>query len=293
MQRQRLKFLTSVGVTPQPLHDQQQQQERESKRERLNALLSEDRVDMAALRAAIADGALFGGPERGNDSEEGELDLSDGEATRQREDAAGKEKAAIQKLRGLSWKLLLGALPVYRKERKFFRDQQHEWYADLSKAAETLCKSSPSPALCTSSLSFTLQEAGMDEQRQQIMAATISRLLRTLDLKQLASCSPADPSSAVLWSDHSYSGMMHIGGGNARDPGSVDMCRPLTAGALPSAELDSIAYHCGQRPIFSEEEKLEWRAETFDMATIAVRATALRVRVLLVCVHAYTRASFP
>jgi len=239
MQRQRLKFLTSVGVTTSDVKEKQQQQEREKKREHLQALLGEDQIDLEALRAAIKDGAL-------QTVEEGEGDCSDGDAAKEREGHSMEERETIRRLRSFSWKLLLAALPEHRKSRAFHARQQREWYADLHTAAETLCKTSPSPALGTASLRFIFHDAGLDEQTKSLLFDAASRLVLTLDLKQLVSANTSSahaPASLSSWNDMSVCNSPHRSGEDE------SVCAPITASALPSAELDAIARQNGTRPI--------------------------------------------
>ena len=110
MQRQRLKFLTSVGVSPEPLRIKQQQHELRRKREHLRSLLSPDFIDLSALRAAVIDGALHAGPEREESRGEDECETAES-----MEGEVATESVEINALRSLTWKLLLTVLPVHRK----------------------------------------------------------------------------------------------------------------------------------------------------------------------------------
>ena len=117
MQRQRLKFLTSVGVTPEPLRVAQQQQELRRKREQLRSLLAQDFIDLAALRAAVIDGALHVGPEQEDSRGEGENEKKESDVGGERERPRERERdtADISALRSITWKLLLNVLPPHRK----------------------------------------------------------------------------------------------------------------------------------------------------------------------------------
>ena len=177
----------------------------------------------------------------------------------ERDAGKGKEEEEAQKLRRICWKLLLGALSPDHMSWGFYARQQREWYADLSAAAGALCRASLSTCVWTcASLHFTFRACGLDERAKAALFASVGRLLQTLDLKQLASCAPQqDPTTSSRR------------GESESDPESMDMCLPLTARALPSAELDALDYLSGRRPQLSSQEALEWRAETFDMASIA------------------------
>jgi len=250
MQRQRLKFLTSVGVTPQPLHDKQQQQELQRKRQHLRSILSEDFVDLPALRAAIFDGALHAGPEREDSRGEAEAEDRDGDAR--------KETSEVDVLRAQSWKLLLEVLPVHRKSWGFCARQHREWYAELHTAAESFSKGGSwgwcrSPACSTSSLRFTFHDMGGGDVLKDELFSGAARLMLALDVKHLVSSLPTHD---TLFS-----------------PASADnfdtRLMPLTASALPTGELN-IGRSRGQSLALTAEQKTEWRVETFDMAVIAV-----------------------
>ena len=207
--RLRLTFLTSVGVktdTARKKQEQREQKQREQKREHLHALLSEDCIDLNAVRAAVIDGALLaspgwdGGKDVG-DGEAGEGEVADG--AKEREIEVGTERTAIQMLRRLIWKLLLAVLPKHSKSWAFYARQQQEWYADLQKAAVILCKGSPMLTWSTSSLRFTFNEAALDERTKSELFKTAERLMLTLDLKELVSSAPAHACSSEF--DSSYS----------------------------------------------------------------------------------------
>jgi hypothetical protein len=212
--RLRLTFLTSVGVktdTARKKQEQREQRQREQKREHLHALLSEDCIDLNAVRAAVIDGALLASPGRDSGKDVGDGEIGDGEigvgevadGAKEREIEAGKERAAIQMLRSLIWKLLLAVLPMHSKSWAFYARQQQEWYSDLQKAAVILCKGSPMLTWSTSSLRFTFNEAALDERTKSALFKTAERLMLTLDLKELVSSAPAHACSSEF--DSSYS----------------------------------------------------------------------------------------
>jgi hypothetical protein len=214
-------------------------------RERLHALLSASRIDVPAVRAAIADGALLA-----------PLDDARGPAGSECEGkgvGGGREAEEYNKMRGMCWKLLVGALSADQRSWAFYSRQQREWYSDLSAAAAAVCKASQSPAWTCSSLRFTLHSCGLDERTKAEVFAVVARLLQTLELKELVSCSEQSSSGGACDSDNEC----------------IDLCIPLTARALPSAELESLAWESGQRRQQTDEERHERQAESFDMASIA------------------------
>lgn len=214
-------------------------------RERLQLLLSASRIDVPAVRAAIADGALLA-----------PLDDACGPAGSECEEkgvGGGREAEEYNKMRVMCWKLLVGALSADQRSWAFYSRQQREWYSDLSAAAAAVCKASQSPAWTCSSLRFTLHSCGLDERTKAELFAVVARLLQTLELKQLVSCSEQSSSGGACDSDNEC----------------MDLCIPLTARALPGAELESLAWESGQRRQQTDEERHERQAESFDMASIA------------------------
>jgi hypothetical protein len=280
MQRQRLKFLTSVGVAQEPLRTLQQQQERERKRDNLKVLLAEDCIDLAAIRTAILDGALYPGPDRETGWEDSPGENGAGGADTERDTEAGE--AAINKMRSVCWQLLLTALPVHRKSWPFYARQQQEWYADLHKAAAALIRAAPwggglrSPLASTANLRFTFCTATLGRNFSQAHFVAAARLMDTLDLKQLVSPPPAhmpshiSPLDAALAAE-SCPTLDHTGINKSGDAQAlVGMRMSLKSAILPSADVDEFLRLNGHALIESEAERGELRADAFDLPALAV-----------------------
>ena len=276
MQRQRLKFLTSVGVAAQPIRDEQRRQERERKCEHLQALLAQDRVDLAALRAAIIDGALHATPE--HEEGKGEAPEESGEPVEEigtrRKAVMERDRSKRMKLRSLCWKLLLGTLTPHRKSWAFYARQQQEWYTDLSKVAAALNTAAPwgggrSPHSCCSSLRFAFHRALRADHTAPQRFAVAERLVSTLALQHLVSSSSSDKCQAVLGAVGDTVSPEDPMGSGPRGVGGA-LCMPMTAAVLPNAEQDGAARYRGLGPVLTAQEETAWRAEAFDLSVVAL-----------------------
>ena len=278
MQRQRLKFLTSVGVAAQPIRDEQQRQERERKCEHLQALLAQDRVDLAALRAAIIDGALHATPE--HEEGQGKAQDESGEPVEEietrRKAVMERDRSKRMKLRSLCWKLLLGTLTPHRKSWAFYARQQQEWYTDLSKVAAALNAAAPwgggrSPHSCCSSLRFAFHRALRADHTAPQRFAVAERLVSTLALQHLVSSSSSDfaQCQAVLGAVGDTVSPEDPMGSGPRGVGGA-LCMPVAAAVLPNAEQDGAARYRGLGPVLNAQEQTAWRAEAFDLSVIAL-----------------------